>query len=116
MRKLCSIKKSNIGNVLDLLHLLCVLKMRLLILNVMMLAIGLGSSNYFDLNEGQSLTVSIESGIQNATVGITIGGLIMAPEAGASLSSLSLPSGVYGVAMYLVIIPFLLWKSNRSIS
>ena len=38
-----------------------------LILNVMMLAIGLGSSNYFDLNEGQSLTVSIESGIQNAT-------------------------------------------------
>ena len=87
-----------------------------LILNVMMLAIGLGSSNYFDLNEGQSLTVSIESGIQNATVGITIGGLIMAPEGGASLSLLSLPSGVYGVVMYLVIIPFLFWRSNRSIS
>ena len=56
-----------------------------------------------------------KSGIQNASVGITVGGLIMAPAAGATLSTLSLPSGVYGVLMYLVIAPFLFWRRKNSV-
>jgi BASS family bile acid:Na+ symporter len=84
------------------------------ILNILMLGIGWKSATVLDLENNQATTVSIESGIQNATVGITVGGLILAPEAGATLSVLSLPSGVYGVMMYFVIAPFLYWRISMS--
>jgi len=84
------------------------------ILNILMLGIGWKSAMVLDLENNQATTVSIESGIQNATVGITVGGLVLAPEAGATLSVLSLPSGVYGVLMYFVIAPFLYWRISMS--
>ena len=83
-------------------------------LNILMLGIGWKSATVLDLENNQATTVSIESGIQNATVGITVGGLVLAPEAGATLSVLSLPSGVYGVLMYIVIAPFLYWRIGMS--
>ena len=86
-----------------------------IILNVVMLGIGWSSASVFGLNEQRATTVAIESGILNASVGITVGGLILAPPAGATLSTLSLPSGVYGVLMYLVIAPFLFWRRNSSV-
>ena len=63
-------------------------------LNIIMLTIGY--QKLLDLEAVRATTVAIESGIQNASVGITVGGLIMAPAAGETLSTLSLPSGVYG--------------------
>jgi BASS family bile acid:Na+ symporter len=82
-------------------------------LNVLMLIIGFQSAKLLDLEVVRATTVSIESGIQNATVGITVGGLILsAPDGG--LSTLSLPAGVYGVLMYLVIAPFLYWRVSVS--
>ncbi len=78
-------------------------------LNVLMLTIGFQSAKLLDLEAVRATTVSIESGIQNATVGITVGGLILAAPDGG-LSTLSLPSGVYGVLMYLVIAPFMYWR------
>ena len=78
-------------------------------LNVLMLGIGFQSAKLLDLEVIRATTVSIESGIQNATVGITVGGLILAAPDGG-LSTLSLPSGVYGVLMYLVIAPFMYWR------
>ena len=84
------------------------------LLNIIMLGIGWRSAMILDLEDNQATTVSIESGIQNATVGITVGGLVLAPEAGATLSVLSLPSGVYGVLMYIVIAPFLYWRIGMS--
>ncbi len=81
-----------------------------ILLNVLMLGIGWKSATMLDLSEVRATTVAIESGIQNATVGITVGGLILAPAAGATLSTLSLPAGVYGVLMYIVIAPFLYWR------
>lgn len=86
-----------------------------IILNVVMLGIGWSSASVLGLNEQRATTVAIESGIQNASVGITVGGLIMAPAAGATLSTLSLPSGVYGVLMYLIIAPFLFWRRSSSV-
>ena len=86
-----------------------------IILNVVMLGIGWSSASVLGLNEQRATTVAIESGIQNASVGITVGGLILAPAAGATLSTLSLPSGVYGVLMYLVIAPFLFWRRSNSV-
>ena len=70
----------------------------------LMLFIGYSSASLFNLNKEKSITIAIESSIQNATVGITIGNLIFNQDTG--LSILSLPSGVYGILMYLVCLPF----------
>ena len=72
----------------------------IILLMVVMITIGYNSSNWLKMNGPQAVTVAIESGIQNATVGITIGNLIINPETG--LSILSIPSGVYGILMYFI--------------
>lgn len=79
----------------------------IIVLMIIMLFIGYKSAQWFSMGEKRAVTVAIESGIQNATVGITIGNMILNPETGLSL--LSLPSGVYGILMYLVCLPFVLW-------
>ena len=79
----------------------------IILLMVVMITIGYNSSNWLKMNGPQSVTVAIESGIQNATVGITIGNLIINPETG--LSILSIPSGVYGILMYFICLPFVFW-------
>ena len=85
----------------------------IIILMVVMITIGYKSSNWFKMNNRQAVTVAIESGIQNGTVGITIGNLIINPETG--LSILSIPSGVYGILMYFICLPFVFWyiKNNH---
>jgi len=83
----------------------------IILLIVAMLIIGYKSSNWFKMNNQQSVTVAIESGIQNGTVGITIGNLIINPKTG--LSILSIPSGVYGVLMYFICLPFVFWYIKR---
>ena len=84
----------------------------IILLMVAMIAIGYKSSEWFKMNQQQSVTVAIESGIQNGTVGITIGNIIINPETG--LSILSIPSGVYGILMYFVCLPFVFWYSKRN--
>ena len=79
----------------------------LILLIMCMLIIGYKSSLWFRMNSRQSVTVAIESGIQNGTVGITIGNIIINPETG--LSILSIPSGVYGILMYFICLPFVFW-------
>ena len=83
----------------------------IVLLIVSMLIIGYKTSNWFKMNNQQSLTVEIESGIQNGTVGIAIGNIIINPETG--LSILSIPSGVYGILMYFVCLPFVFWYVKR---
>lgn len=70
---------------------------------IVMLLFGYGSAHLFKMNEAQSVSVAIATGIQNATVGITVGNLIL-PDA-VGLSVYSLPSAVYGILMYLVVLP-----------
>ena len=79
----------------------------IILLMVIMITICYNSSNWLKMNGPQAVTVAIESGIQNATVGITIGNLIINPETG--LSILSIPSGVYGILMYFICLPFVFW-------
>lgn len=70
---------------------------------IVMLLLGYGSAHLFKMNEAQSVSVAIATGIQNATVGITVGNLILPESVG--LSVYSLPSAVYGILMYLVVLP-----------
>ena len=76
-----------------------------------MLFIGFNSARWLRISKAKSITIAIESGIQNATVGITIGNLILNQQSG--LSMLSLPSGVYGILMYLVCLPFVFWLLKK---
>lgn len=79
----------------------------LVVLNVALLAIGLSIGRLLGLDRADSIAVAIETGIQNSTLGITVGSLIV--EVASGLPPFSLPSGVYGITMYLVSMPFILW-------
>lgn len=83
----------------------------LVALNVLMLAVGYGSGLLLRVGERRAATIGIETGIQNATLGITVGALLV-PEA-EGLTAYSLPSGVYGITMYLVTAPFFFWIRRR---
>ena len=72
---------------------------------LIMLIISYNSSQLFRIEKSNSITIAVESGIQNATVGITIGNIIM--PLGKGISILSLSSGVYGILMYLVCLPLI---------
>ena len=79
----------------------------MILLMVIMITIGYNSSKWFRMRNQQAITVAIESGIQNGTVGITIGNIILNPDTG--LSILSIPSGVYSILMYFICLPFVFW-------
>ena len=79
----------------------------MILMMVIMITIGYNSSKWFRMKNQQAITVAIESGIQNGTVGITIGNIILNPDTG--LSILSIPSSVYSILMYFVCLPFVFW-------
>ena len=83
----------------------------MILLMVIMITIGYYSSKLFRMKNHQAVTVAIESGIQNGTVGITIGNIILNPDTG--LSILSIPSGVYSILMYLICLPFVFWYIKK---
>lgn len=65
-----------------------------LALNLCTLGVGYFSGRLFGLSKKQSTTVSIESGIQNATLGITIAAtLLMNP-------AMTIPPVIYGLLMF----------------
>ena len=84
----------------------------IVLLILTMLIIAYKSSKLFKMSNKQSITVAIESAMQNGTVGITVGNLIINPESG--LSILSIPSGVYSILMYLICLPFVFWFLKRT--
>jgi len=84
---------------------LTVLGPSIITLILIMIFIGYHSAKLLHLNKPKAITVAIESSIQNATVGITIGNIIL--NQGVGISILSLPSGVYGILMYIVCLPFI---------
>ena len=95
----------------------------IILLIAIMLFVGFNSSKLFGLNKKQGITVAIESGIQNATVGVTVGNLLFNPPVELSdtlevisrdtFSVASLPSALYGILMYLVCLPFVYWLIKK---
>lgn len=78
----------------------------LVTLNAGLLIIGLGMGHLARLNWSEVKTISLETGIQNSTLGITMAALISGTSDG--FSPMALPSAVYGITMYLVALPFIL--------
>ena len=90
---------------------LSVMGAALVTLNLALLALGLAFARTAGLTWPEMKTISIETGIQNSTLGITLGALITATESG--FSPLGLPSAVYGITMYAVTLPVLVWFRSR---
>ena len=84
---------------------LIILGPSIILLIIIMFVVGYISSKVLKINKNRAITIAIESSIQNATVGITIGALISNSNSGLSLYSLA--SGVYGILMYIVCIPLI---------
>ncbi|MEO1732837.1 MAG: bile acid:sodium symporter family protein [Pseudomonadota bacterium] len=80
-------------------------------LNILLLAVGYGISATAGLTPKERKTVAIEAGIQNSALGITLGGLVAVSTDG--FSAFALPAGVYGITMYAVALPFILWARGR---
>lgn len=83
----------------------------LIALNFILLMVGFAFAIFLRLDRENSIAIAIETGVQNSTLGITVGSLIVG---GASaLPTFSLPSGVYGITMYFVALPFIWWLKTR---
>lgn len=81
----------------------------LILLNIIMLGLGLISSRLARLDTGEATSISLESGVQNGTLGIAVGAMIAAGTS-ESLPPVTVPSAVYGITMYLVSLPFVFWR------
>ncbi len=73
-----------------------------------LLAVGLALARLASLGPAQATAIAIDTGIQNAALGIAIGSMIAGPDVG--VPAYAVPSGVYGVTMYLLVIPFTFWR------
>lgn len=83
----------------------------LITLNVVLMGLGVALAAVAGLAWTCRKTVSIETGIQNATLGITLAAIISGQSEG--FSTLALPSALYGITMYLVAAPFVMWFRSR---
>lgn len=83
----------------------------LISLNALLMALGFGIAVAAGLAVFSAKTVSVETGIQNATLGITLAAIISGQSEG--FSTMALPSAVYGITMYFVAIPFVAWFRTR---
>jgi BASS family bile acid:Na+ symporter len=81
-------------------------------LNALVLAGGLVLAWLFSLDEGQATAISLETGIKNGALGVTVGSMIV--NHGGEVSPISVPSGVYGITMYGMCVAFMLWRRNRA--
>ena len=77
----------------------------LVCLMVTLLAVGFVVPSVLGLSAYDAKTISIETGVQNSSLGIVIAALIIGGDAG--FTAYSIPAAVYGVVMYVVLIPAL---------
>ncbi len=88
-----------------------VLAPALISLNILLLAIGFVVPRLLGLSSAEVKTIMVETGVQNSTVGITLGAIVGAQAAG--FSAYALPAAVYGITMYVVSLPIIMALRNR---
>ncbi|WP_316015138.1 bile acid:sodium symporter family protein [Roseobacter sp. HKCCA0434] len=82
----------------------------LIVLNLVMLGLGYAFARGAGLSRAERIAVAIEAGVQNGSLGITVGALV---GGGETLGPFALASGVYGITMYLVTLPVVAWLRRR---
>ena len=81
---------------------------------ITMLAAGLLLGKLFGLGAASTTAISVDTAMQNGAMGIIISSLILNQTNTVSL--VSVPSGVYGILMYFVCVPFVLWRRKTALS
>ncbi len=74
----------------------------LIVMNVLLLTLGVLISRLLGLSGPDGICISIEMGVQNAALGIAVAGFVAQT---AGISEYAVPAALYGVIMYLVMIP-----------
>ncbi len=78
-----------------------------LALNLATLGLGYGLAKLAGLNFRQSLTIAVESGIQNGTLGITIAATLIVN------SVMTIPSAIYGLLMFGTAALIIFWGNRK---
>ena len=84
----------------------------LVTMTAVLLVLGVVTAKAAGLSHTDVTTVAIESGIQNGTLGIAVGGIVAGIATG--LPALTLPTAIYGVTAWLLVIPFIMWRRSKS--
>ena len=83
----------------------------LAVLSIATMFAGLTIARTFGLSWAEQKTVTVEVGLQNGTLGITLAPIIAGAATG--IPEIGLPSAIYSVIMYLTGIPIVLWLRSR---
>lgn len=83
----------------------------LVVMIIALLSISFMVSRFLGLERGDSIAIALEAGLQNGTLGITVGTLLV--EAAAGLTPFTLPSAIYGIVMYVITLPLVLWLRGQ---
>ncbi|MEP1729561.1 MAG: bile acid:sodium symporter family protein [Sulfitobacter pontiacus] len=78
----------------------------LLVLLDALTTIGFVVPRLLGLSVTEAKTISVETGVQNSILGIAVAAIIVGGEGG--FTAYALPSAVYGILMYLIILPVVL--------
>lgn len=71
-------------------------------LNAVLLVLGVLIARGVGLSGGDGLCISVEMGVQNAALGITVAGLVAKT---GGIPEFAVPAALYGITMYVVTIP-----------
>ncbi|WP_319824493.1 bile acid:sodium symporter family protein [Thalassovita sp.] len=74
----------------------------LIVLNAVLLLLGVLVARALGLSGGDGLCISVEMGVQNAALGITVAGLVAGT---GGIPEFAVPAALYGITMYVVTIP-----------
>ncbi|MEM9603136.1 MAG: bile acid:sodium symporter family protein [Pseudomonadota bacterium] len=83
----------------------------LIVLNAALMLLGLNIAGVAKRPWQERKTISVETGVQNSTVAITLAPLITGVV--TEIPAMGLPAAVYGVTMYAVALPFVLWMRSK---
>ncbi|MBU2983416.1 bile acid:sodium symporter family protein [Lentibacter algarum] len=83
----------------------------LITLNILLLLLGAGVGRLTGLSWADAKAIALELGVQNATLGITVAGLISMSE---GIGEYAVASGVYGITMYIVTLPAIWLTRNKT--
>lgn len=84
----------------------------LLAMTATLFVVGVLTSRFARLNHRDTTTVSLESAVQNGTLGIAVGVLVAGAAGG--LPPTTLPTAIYSITVWLLAIPFILWRRSAA--
>lgn len=85
----------------------------LVTMTLVLLTLGVLSARMAGLDARETTTVAIESGIQNGTLGIAVGGIVAGVATG--LPALTLPTAIYSVTAWGLVLPFIAWRRRMQV-